>query len=278
MRGAGLDPEVGVIDPEGRVEHGARADSAVMGEPRRDVGAVRRPAGMDRLRRRPVGEVGEDPGRHRACDPERPGRRLGVEAAEARNGGGGTEDAADRGRVEAAAVERTGLGHADAAVDLVARRRSPRACPVRARRRALPPRTRPGAITVEMCDPESEWVSSKSRPWHVIALAKAALAAGRRSSRPITVAWASPPSSRIVARPSTPLPVACPASPHPSASRMWSFACSITPVGHVVEAERGREGGDRLGCGHVTPSSRRRYRGACPGPRARRACRPGTSA
>src|SRR5262249_50671273 len=88
-----------------------------------------------------------------------------------------------------------------------------------------------GAITVEMCEPESECVSSKSRPWHVIAFANAAFAAGRRSARPITVACASPPSSRIVARPSVPLPVACPASPQPSTSRMWSLACSTTSTG-----------------------------------------------
>ena len=45
-----------------------------------------------------------------------------------------------------------------------------------------------GTTTVLTCETESECVSSKSSPWQSIAFANAAFGAGRRASRPITVA------------------------------------------------------------------------------------------
>ena len=78
---------------------------------------------------------------------------------------------------------------------------------------------------------ESECVSSKSSPWHSIAFANAAFAAGSRRSVPITVACGSPPISAIVERPSVAMPPAWAASPHPSVSSRWSLASVSTSSG-----------------------------------------------
>jgi len=141
-----------------------------------------------------------------------------------------------------------------------------------------------GQVTVETWLTESECVSSKSSPWQSIAFANAAFGAGSRSSRPITVARGSPRSSAIACRPSVATPVACAASPQPSVSSRWSFAawrtssgtssrrssvdhcarfCAAVGIVHLLGGGASR----RL-------SIRRRYRGTCPAPRARRACRP----
>ncbi len=51
-------------------------------------------------------------------------------------------------------------------------------------------------------------MSSKSSPWQSIPFANAAFGAGSAASRPITEAWASPPSSAIAVRPSVAMPSA----------------------------------------------------------------------
>ena len=96
---------------------------------------------------------------------------------------------------------------------------------------ASPAASDAGVTTAETWLTESECVSSKSSPWQSIAFAKAAFAAGRPLSSPITVACGSPPSSAIVARPSPATPVACAASPQPSVSSTCCFACSRTSAG-----------------------------------------------
>ncbi len=73
---------------------------------------------------------------------------------------------------------------------------------------ASPTASAAGHETVETWLTESEWVSSKSRPWQSMAFAKAAFGAGSRASWPITVACGSPPSSAIACRPSPATPVA----------------------------------------------------------------------
>src|SRR5437763_5179159 len=96
---------------------------------------------------------------------------------------------------------------------------------------ASPTASAAGHVTVETWLTESECVSSKSSPWQSIAFANAAFGAGRRASRPITVACASPPSSAIACRPSAATPAACAARPQPRVSSRCSFACSVTSAG-----------------------------------------------
>ena len=263
-----------MVDPELRVEDGARAGRAVVGEPRRDVRAVRRPAGMDRLRRRPVGEVGEDPRRHRAGDAERPrGRRprrsrRAARPRRRRRRHRRSRWDGSRGRgTRPAPPCRSGRRPR-------CRRRSRRARRARRLRRA-PRRRRLPARSRWRRASRSPSACRRSRGRDsVIALAKAALAAGSRSSRPITVAWAL--AAELAHRRPTfdavPGRVRC----EPAAERVEDVELRV--LDHlrrdVVEADGRREGGDRLGCGHVTPSTRRRYRGTCPAPRARRACTP----
>ena len=114
-----LGAEERVVEAELPLEHRPRTGRAVRRQPRREVRAVRRPRRVHRLRRRALGEVGEEPAGERAGDPERARRRPGVEAA-TRATARRAEDPADRRRVEAARVERPRRGHADAADDLVA--------------------------------------------------------------------------------------------------------------------------------------------------------------
>src|SRR5579859_4685850 len=97
--------------------------------------------------------------------------------------------------------------------------------------RAWPTASAAGQVTVEMCETESECVSSKSSPWQSIAFAKAAFGPGSCASSPITVACASPPSSAIACRPSVAVPVAWAARPQPSVSSRWSFAWCATSSG-----------------------------------------------
>ena len=101
------------------LQHRARPGRPVDGQSRRQVRAVGGPRGVHRLRRRPFGEVGEEATGERAGDPERARRDAGVELRESGDCGDAAEDAADRGRVEAARVECPGCSHPDAARDLV---------------------------------------------------------------------------------------------------------------------------------------------------------------
>jgi hypothetical protein len=75
---------------------------------------------VDALRRRAVGQVGQQPGGHAAGDPEGLRQRPGVQVLDDADRRGGAEDAADRGGVEAAQVEGVAGGQADATGDLVA--------------------------------------------------------------------------------------------------------------------------------------------------------------
>jgi len=192
--------------------------------------------------------------------PKRARRRLGVQPCEPRDGRGSTEDAADRRRVEAAGVELPGRGHPTRQDDLV---------PGEDRGEDVAPRR---AVQLARCEcgrrdhrrdvrTESEWVSSKSRPWQSIALAKAALprAVVRRGRSPSPAAPRRAPSSSRGLRCRSPS-----RGPRAAAERVedMQLRVSTTSAGTSSSVIRRAKASDRLCCGHLTPSSRRR----CPGP------------
>ena len=188
--------------------------------------------------------------------------RSGVEPAQPGGGGGRAEDPADRGRMEAALVEEPRRGHADPRHDLVRGDHDRRE-----RRRGPTPRSPPpaaseaGQVTTLTCATESECVSSKSRPWQTIALAKAALAAGRPAS-----ADDGRLVGRLRARPSCSRPsVATPerGRGEPAAQRVEQV--ELGRLGHLRRNRRrarARSSSRRTCCAarHLRPSSLRRCR------------------
>jgi hypothetical protein len=83
--------------------------------------ALRREPGVQWLRRCSVIEVGEQAGCHASRKSERADGPFPVEAEQAGRGRRGSEDAADRGGVEAAVVEGAGRGQPDPGDRLVSR-------------------------------------------------------------------------------------------------------------------------------------------------------------
>jgi hypothetical protein len=139
---------------------------------------------------------------------------------------------------------------------------------------ASPTASAAGQVTVETWLTESECVSSKSSPWHSIAFANAAFGAGSRASVAITVDCASPPSSDMACRPSPATPVACAARPHPIVSKRCSFAWWATSLGTSSRVSVVANSASFSAAFMFTPSILGRFRGRCPAPRGRLACRP----
>ena len=113
-------PTMGGEQAEAALQHAGRPGRPVGGERRGGDPGEGRPAGVQRLGLRAVGEELHQPRGLAAGDAERVGGLLGVEPAQAGGRRGGGEDAADRGRVEAAQVHRAGVGEADPRGDLIA--------------------------------------------------------------------------------------------------------------------------------------------------------------
>ena len=108
-----------MVEAELALDHRRRTFCAEAGEPRRHEAAVCGPGRVQRFRRRPVLEVGEDAGCHRAGEAERARGAPRVEPCKSRCRGSAAEDPADRRRMEAALVELARRGHADPGHDLV---------------------------------------------------------------------------------------------------------------------------------------------------------------
>jgi mono/diheme cytochrome c family protein len=107
-------------DSKAPLEDRRRPGRPVRREARGDEPRLRRRPCMDRLGLRAVGEILEDAASEAAGDAERLSDRRTVEPAKPRCRRGRTKDAANRGRMEAAAMEHCGGCHADAGDDLVA--------------------------------------------------------------------------------------------------------------------------------------------------------------
>ena len=268
--------EEGVVDPELALEHGSRPGRPVVGEPRREVGAVRRPRRVDRLRRRPVGEVREEARRPssrrfraRASSSRRRAARAATTAAtppKTPQIAVGWKPRAWNAPGAAMPTRQTTSFPATIAARSVASRRAVQLAGGERRRRdhgARRARPSPSACRRSRGRGRaSRWRRRRSRR-----------GAGRRGRSPS-------PGARRRARSSSRGPrrrsrSRAPARPQPSVSRTWSFACSTTSAGIVVERDRSRECGDRLWLRsshtvHVVVGTGKRVAA----PRARRACRP----
>nr|WP_228430455.1 hypothetical protein [Baekduia soli] len=112
--------QVGVVEAEAPLDDRLGPGLAVGGEGRGQQAGTGGEARVQALGRGAVGEMLEDPGGQAAGDAQGLGRRRGVEAADARGGGGGAVDAEHAGGVEADLVEERSGGQAEAQHDLVA--------------------------------------------------------------------------------------------------------------------------------------------------------------
>ena len=115
---SGGSPAEGSVEAVGALEDRARAREAGLREVRRHHARMRRPAGVQALGPGAVGQVLDNPARLAAAEPERRGELGRGQAEEPPGGGGGAERAAERGRVEAAPVERARAGPSDGGHDL----------------------------------------------------------------------------------------------------------------------------------------------------------------
>ena len=271
-----LGAEEGVVEAELALDHRGRALRTERREPRRDQRrrAPPRPGGAASSRFPPRGRrrsrrPSSPPGRRRRPRCPRRGRSASPRRRSRR-----------RSRRSRSGWKPRLWNWLDAAMPMRVRRLVGGDDRGRGRRGPIAPRASAtasvaGQVTVEMWLTESEWVSSKSRPWQSIAFAKAAFGAGRPPSRPMTVACASPPSSPIAVRPSVATPRACAARPQPIVSSRWSFAASTTSSG-MSSNPSAVVNSVKLSCSgrhrHTVQSSS--VPETCRAPRARRACRP----
>ena len=261
-----------MVEAELPLEDARRPLGSVRGEPGRHEAAVRRPGRVDRLRRRPVLEVGEETRGQRARDSERARRAPGVEPSQAGGRGGCAEDPADCGWMEAALVEEPRRGHTDPRHDLVGGHdRSERLATARAAR--LRHRQRRGAGDdadvrdgVGVCVVEVETVAD-----HRVCEGRVG---GRqaRSADDCRLLVAAELGHRLAALRRH----AQGGRGEPAPQRVEEVQLGrLGDLGrNLVEREPGRPLREPL-CGrHLRPSSLRRCRGTRPRPRGRRACRP----